>query len=269
MASKETTDDVHIDLDQWNRERAAYMQFPPEFDEICKLDSITKFIQDNGLDELKRRLGDVVFLHKERFHSPKGQDALNGPYFNNVRQVANWCEQAHESVDNILETAWLIDADHWDLILTAAHLSFRDEPVSEEVPALGGPNPLEGMHFPESVGRLTAVRDLLGSLAFAIKAGTAVKLGPRSKGRQSSPHVWPAFELMELWTELTGEVVAEPKLGKEGKNNKVAIQDSANFVFLALKMIDPKATPENARTAIRRAREIAPETYGKAATQDL
>jgi hypothetical protein len=87
----------------------------------------------------------------------------------------------------------------------------------------------------------------------AIHAATRFEAKPSGRSRPPLPQFVPAVQLMDLWERLTGTEVVTPKGVAAGKNKPEATQPSTEFVRLGLKMIDPKITPANTMTLIKRA----------------
>src|SRR3954471_24054191 len=106
-------------------------------------------------------------------------------------------------------------------------------------------------------------QELLGAYVIAIGVGHEVIFHPAKQGRPRTPYLSATIELMDAWTFMTDTLVPEPTLAHRDKHSKEAVEEAVSFVLWGLKMIGPAATPENARTAIRRARQAQPHIYGK------
>ena len=171
-------------------------------------------------------------------------------------------------IQEVLRSGGDIDTSHWEMVFVAADICFQKPPLAD-VPSLPGENPLKDMNFSAWAARLLEAGQLLEASAVAISIGTEVALHPAKQGRPATPYLLATIELMDVWTFLTQSLVPEPTLAHRDKHSKESGRECSDFIYWSLKMIDPAATSENARTAIRRARQAQPLIYGKRKPIDL
>jgi hypothetical protein len=139
------------------------------------------------------------------------------------------------------------------------------ERVSQSLARLDNPHALEfetllaalkdimllGSNLTEAVTILKQFQSSLRELAGSLELATSVN--PKiSRGRPRSKYVSETRELMEIYKEVTGKRVLFPKWIKAGVPN----QESAEFICIALKMINPRITPPQAMTCIKKALKL-------------
>jgi hypothetical protein len=251
--------------------RHFYDQFEKQFEEIWKL---MKGGTDKSLagalakDDVAIQLSEIIELARRRYDPAAfkenqskrvASDALapiGGSYFDVVKRGIQAAKIAVENIDIFIASMMTLDVLHIQKTMeTLNSLSGLFEiPVFE----------IDFFQFLRSVS--TTRRDI-DLCATAMMLATAQKPGKRGRGRPPSIYVPLVIDLAVLWKELTGNVIVMPKSRRRDKQaiRPGSPQISTQFVWLALRLVDPKITLQQAETAIRNAlpvlRVINGETY--------
>ncbi|WP_338692482.1 hypothetical protein V5279_41075 [Bradyrhizobium sp. 26S5] len=235
--------------------------FPAEFKAISQLEPLKRWIDENGLDEFRIRLGATISVFRSRYQdknynllqqnfsvppiaparsSKKKPPSTELPYFKRISEICDALKTATTSLQTAAERLRFVDITHMEQILTAAR-SIPNNPISMDNPW----------------GQLSQTIYYLATMVLALQWGTGVIAGPRKRGRPAAGYVWPALELAELWAEFSGTPIKTPRqpvLGKSG--HKEFSEYSTKFVHLGLKMIDPEILEAEVVTAITNARAL-------------
>ena len=241
--------------------------FPAEFEAISQLEPLKRWIDKNGIDELRIRLGETISVYCSRYKdrtynalarqtsvppiaparsSKSKPPSTELPYYKRISEICGALEQALTSLQAAAERFQFIDLTHMEHLVTVAS-SIPKNPISLENPW----------------GQLHQTIHYLAAMITALQLGTGVIASPRRKGRPSAGYVWPALELADLWAEFSGIPIKTPRqavLGKKG--HKEFAEHSSQFVHLGLKMIDPNILESEVVTAIRNALALQKQIDG-------
>lgn len=231
---------------------------PAEFKAISQLGPLKRWIDENGLDEFRIRLGGTISVYRSRYkdtayntlarnfsvppiapaRSSKRKPPITElPYYKRISEIGEALETALTSLQTAAELLQFVDLTHIEQLLAAAS-SIPKNPISAT-------NPWEQLH---------QTIYYLATMVLALQIGTGVKVGPRTRGRPKSGYVWPALELAELWAEFSGAPIKTPRQAVLGKNgHKEFAEHSSQFVHHGLKMIDPDVLESEVVTAIKNA----------------
>jgi hypothetical protein len=173
-------------------------------------------------DAVAFRLGEIVYRYRER--------EFNSEYVDRIRAGVAAADQA----DTLIKALKGLDAGHVGTLMFVAR-KFR---------------PTRGDNFfdliDEAAESLSKLRRIGQILSFA--TGEPIK----AVGRPCIPYVLATCELASLWEELTLSAVVYPKgIAKGLRGEDEAVQPSTQFIHLALQMIAPSITVQNAITCLK------------------
>jgi hypothetical protein len=173
-------------------------------------------------DAVAFRLGEIVYRYRER--------EFDSEYVDRIRAGV----AAADKSDTLIKALKGLDAGHVGTLMFVAR-KFR---------------PTRGDNFfdliDEAAESLSKLRRISQILSFA--TGEPIK----AEGRPCIPYVLATCELASLWEELTLSAVVYPKVIAKGlRGEDEAVQPSTQFIYLALKMIAPPITVQNAMTCLK------------------
>jgi hypothetical protein len=241
---------VVVDGDPLSEEEARYREralkheyrfdrdFPHEYKKAKEL--IVRYNSDISDDELRFRLGEIVYLHR------KCHNDLD--YKSKLKECINNAKTASDLADKIWEDIVKADHEYRDVVLSITRRLFSDKFGGD----LAGFTGKKG----QELGPLTVAGHILRTYHLALELGNRYLYDSPSLTRPKTPYMLEAFKLIELWFFLTGERALYPKGKAKGKGKESeAKQDSTEFVRLCIKMIDPNSELSKVHTSIKRARE--------------
>jgi hypothetical protein len=211
--------------------------FPREYKKAKEL--IVRHNSDISDDELRFRLGEIVYLHRKRRMDPD--------YKNRMEESISSAEAAADLADKILEDIMKADYEYRNVVVSIARYLFQEEKVVGELAGLTGQKGQE-------LALLMFAGQVFRSFHLSLKLGSMYISELPSPTRPKTPYTLEAFKLIELWSFLTGEPAVSPKGRAKGKDGEYeSPQESTEFVRLSMTMIDPNSTLSQVQTSIKRA----------------
>jgi hypothetical protein len=247
-----------FDLVDQERSKLIPSKYPEEFEEICKLLSLSdknarqekdgkiggkvegSSTGDSATNDLvyhlKLKLADVVSVYKRRFSGHRC-------YFDHITKCIRLARTASDDLESIVACMGKLDGSHilalWD---RAAHLGF---------------NRFAQQEYIELLKQISSMGTTLQILAAVLPYATGVSDAKRGRGRPKNPYFPAVLEIIDLWEFVTSKPfpVAKKKLEK-GEPDKTASQTSTEFCRLVFRMIDQNITLPEVRTAINNALNV-------------
>jgi hypothetical protein len=226
------------DQSEWERRRAFLLEhdylfhkdFPEQYRRIKGLPFIKPDKDGGGVsdDDLRFEMGEIVYFNQRRY---------SDGYLKNIEECIGCANAAARLLDYALADLCKLDGHHLNLLLRimAKVLPNRGEISPESLQA--------------EVKQASNLMDLICNF-LRILSGETLRTG---LGQPLVPYVLPTYELMMLWTRLTGRAPVTPKGRRMGANKEYESgQPSTEFVRLCLTMIDPAVTLANAETCIKK-----------------
>jgi hypothetical protein len=214
--------------------------FPDEWKEIRTLPHIKPSPSgDDGVEEdfLTIRLGEVVYNYRNRL--------AGGLYEEDIEECLRQMDVASGAIGVIADKLAKLDTEHRETLIWVVSQYIRDHHLAD---------------FEQLLSKLSQIKLNIDWYNGALTVTTGVKLWKENLGRKFSQYVLATVQLIDVWQDLTGRKVSSPKAERPDKKKKkgpaATTQASTQFIYLALKMIDSKATFPNAVSNIRRAVEL-------------
>ena len=182
-------------------------------------------------DQLRYELADFVYGYR--------RDQPRSEYRKQATELEDKVKELIDNVASVLRMIENLDSHYNRRMVTFMTKSPLDDDVDYN---LG--------HVRRDLER---AQEVASYFRIAIHTATHFEARPSGRSRPPLPQFVPAVQLMDLWERLTGAEIVTPKGVAAGKNKPEATQPSTEFVRLGLKMIDPKITPANTITLIKRA----------------
>jgi hypothetical protein len=222
--------------------------FPEEVKQICELAPVR--LRPEIADDLLFRLSEIV--HFERIRAKP-------EYVENIRVIVKTATEVADKVQEIAERTCKLDVEH---LLTFWSIAEQLSPY------------FEGKTADDVFQGLVDLRILLSAVGVAAQFATATSIAS-SKGRPHSPYIRAAMALIDAWESATAEQLQEdsplwlmkrvptPKRLDEKGSNKVlnTKQPSTEFVWISLRLINPRIKEAEVFTAIKGALKVRDEFY--------
>jgi hypothetical protein len=209
--------------------------FPKEYEKVKAL--IKEYNTDITDDELRFRLGEIVYLHRRRHSGPK--------YRKRINDIVNNAKVATDLISKMWDDLAQVDHEYRELVLAITNNLISKSAVVNELPSSSGKKQ-------RVAWSIAIAHHIVSSFHQALELGEKVAFEPASPlGRPKTPYALEAYKLSELWFLLTGTPVVYPKTVQ----GEASPHDSTEFVRLCVKMIDAKSTRAQVHTSIIRARE--------------
>ncbi len=226
-------------------------EFPQGIEQICNLPPLRS--KPHLIDDFLLKVGDIIYQSRRR---------LDSEHINRVLQSIRSSNAAAADIQKVTEGLAKLDIEQLEAVLLIAGEVFP-KPFFEK-------QDLEGFFR-----LLDDFGALMLTLYAAIRLGTGISDKPRGRGRPSSRYVLPALELIDAWESVTSErltddspvwflkrVPTPKRLETDVKDRKFDTkQPSTEFVWIALRMIDPKIKDAEVFTAIKRALALRDKWY--------
>jgi hypothetical protein len=211
--------------------------FPDDYAQIKSLRWIAADGSQSGIpeDDLRFAISEVVYYHRHRYKHPR--------YFDHIKKSIAEAESAAKSLEKVKHGLLLLDVRHIEALVVAL----------DALCALSG-DKVEEVGYLEIVKKVDEAATWLEVCAAALKMATGLTPEKPGRGRPSLPYRMPTLELMNVWKDLTGKAVVVPKGTARDKTgtSEEATQPSTQFIYLCLKMIDPRVSLANAMTSIKK-----------------
>jgi hypothetical protein len=226
-------------------------EFPQEIEQICNLPPLRS--KQRLIDDFLLKVGDIIYQSQRR---------LDSEHINRVLQSIRSSNAAAADIQKVMEGLAKLDIEQLETVLLIAG-EVLPKPFFEK-------QDLEGFFR-----LLDDFGALMLTLYAAIRLGTGISDEPRGRGRPSSRYVLPALELIDAWESVTSErltddspvwflkrVPTPKRLETDVKDRKFDTkQPSTKFVWIALRMIDPKIKDAEVFTAVKRALALRDKWY--------
>jgi hypothetical protein len=208
--------------------------FPEEYEKVKAL--IKKYNTDITDDELRFKLGELVYRHRRRHSDPK--------YKKRIDDIVNNAKLVSDLISKMWDDLAQVDHEYRDLVLAITNKSISKNAIGIDFPGSSG----KKLRVAQSIA---IAQHIVSSFHQALELGEKVTFVRASLTRPKTPYTLEAYTLSELWFILTGQQVVYPK----SVQGEASPHDSTEFVRLCVKMIDAKSTRSQVHISIIRARE--------------